>query len=100
MGVWEGVVVPSWCLCWAMLGAKWIQDGFKRRLNPNFSPNLASCWASWRQDGKIKPPKMGPGWSDLEELGATWRKLGEVGSAGGGGVVQQGGGSKDPRVGF
>ena len=42
LGVLEGVVVPFWCLCWAMLGARWVQDGFKRDLNLNFSPNLAS----------------------------------------------------------
>ena len=43
---------------------------------------------------------LAPRWQDkasqdgsgVEEVGGTWRDLEEVGSAGGGGVVQQGGG--------
>ena len=43
---------------------------------------------------------LAPRWQDkasqdgsgVEEAGGTWRELGEVGSAGVGGVVQQGGG--------
>ena len=29
LGVLEGVVVPFWCLCWAMLGPRWLQEGFE-----------------------------------------------------------------------
>ena len=81
MRVLEGVVGPSWRLFSTMSGARWVQEGFESKM-----------FASWRQDGKIKPPKMGPGWRKSEELGGTWRNLEEVGSAGVGGVVQQGGG--------
>ena len=28
-GVLEGVVGTSWRLCWAMLGARWVQEGFE-----------------------------------------------------------------------
>ena len=74
------------------MGPRWVREGSESDFFAQLGAKMGLIRPTWRQDGKIKPPKMGPGWRKLEELGASWRKLEELGSAGGGGVVQQGGG--------
>ena len=81
----EGVVGTSWRLCWAMLGARWVQEGFESEFFVQLGVLMGILAPRWQdkasQDG-----------SGVEGLGGTWRDLEELGSAGGRGVAQQGGG--------
>ena len=79
---------------------RWVREGSASEFAAQLGAKMGIFRQTWRQDGKIKPPKMGPGWRDLEELGETER-LGAtwVGRRQRRGPAR-GGGSKDPRVGL
>ena len=61
---------------------RWVREGSESEFFAQLAAKMGIFRRTWRQDGKIKPPKMdsegsgveelGGTWSDLEELGATW----------------------------
>ena len=77
--------MPSWCLCWAMLGARWVQEGFELKFFAQLGVWMGILAPRWQdkasQDG-----------SGVEEVGATWTDLGrptsEAWSSKGGGDLK------------
>ena len=67
------------------MGPRWVQEAFESEFLAQLGVLMGILAPRWQdkasQDG-----------SGVEELGESWCDLEEVGSAGGGGVVQQGGG--------
>ena len=67
------------------MGPRWVQEAFESEFFAQLGVLMGILAPRWQdkasQDG-----------SGVEELGGTWCDLEELGSAGGGGVVQQGGG--------
>ena len=67
------------------MGPRWVQEGFESEFFAQLGVLMGILAPRWQdkasQDG-----------SGVEELGGSWSDLEEVGSAGVGGVVQQGGG--------
>ena len=50
MGVLEGVVRPSWRLCWVMLGARWVQEGFEFKFVAQLGVLMGILAARWQEE--------------------------------------------------
>ena len=69
--------MPSWGLCWAMLGARWVQEEVQEGCEFEFFDQL----------GVLTRILTRPEASGMESLGRSFLFLGILGSAGGGGVA-------------
>ena len=67
------------------MGPRWVQEAFESEFLAQLGVLMGVLAPRWQD----KASRNGSG---VEEVGGSWRNLEEVGSAGVGGVVQQGGG--------
>ena len=81
----RAILVPMLGDVGCKMGPRWVQEAFESEFVAQLGVLMGILAPRWQdkasQDG-----------SGVEEVEGSWRKLEEVGSAGGGGVVQQGGG--------
>ena len=54
---------------------RWVREGYESEFFAQLGAKMRFFRRTWRQDGKVKPPKIGSegsGVEELERLGETW----------------------------